>query len=654
QASLISNLSQELVGKADDTFTITTSLNAVGDTLYEFAGEHADSHASSGIAGTSDRIDTHYWHSFTTVADFVLNANSPQVGLSPTAQAPILKFGEVWSGLPDGGGGQPIMIFTCKRKTVDETLLPGKNWAFSMPAHPFHASNRAFVPALNPTPADRLTANYENPFTYRMKSVNSWAEVGIEIQQGLKSDDQAFMGTSDMAGGQLRALAQEIPVLPPVSLAQLQHLPLFDYKPEAAPSDLPTGPVNFHDFRAEAVFMRGRAVQFPQNHAIGNSYASPGIEANRISENAWPFRFGEFSNSIAKRLDRSYVANKLLWDAWWCSSMMPQNGPFFGRYGTPRTLRAVADQFVSGARTLPNEACQLRTRQTSEQVLAKLFDGTSINVKKDADGQPAQFIRINGGYNVNSTSEKAWEQLFAQMLSRPVVTMNSPTSPPSVLAESKSFLVSRYTLGVGGPSERETGQSREDRWWDGSRELSAADLKSLARATVREVKKRGPFLSMADFVNRSLVTDTSLALKGALQAALDEPFTGINTPLSTNPLSAPSGVPTYKFPEAAQGALRQGISGWITQADLLQTIGPALSPRSDTFTIRAMGESRDSSGKVQATAWCEAVIQRSVEYCDSAELPDIAAVDLQQMVNKTFGRRMQILSFRWLPAREIN
>ena len=93
-----------------------------------------------------------------------------------------------------------------------------------------------------------------------------------------------------------------------------------------------------------------------------------------------------------------------------------------------------------------------------------------------------------------------------------------------------------------------------------------------------------------------------------------------------------------------------GAPSWLTQADVLQVLGPALSARSDTFVIRAYGDAVDSSGKVGARAWCEAVVQRTPEPLD----PDESGLN-PRLAGGTgdFGRRFLITSFRWLSPQEI-
>jgi hypothetical protein len=102
-----------------------------------------------------------------------------------------------------------------------------------------------------------------------------------------------------------------------------------------------------------------------------------------------------------------------------------------------------------------------------------------------------------------------------------------------------------------------------------------------------------------------------------------------------------------------QGFRSCGIPGWLTQADILQVLGPLISVRSDTFKIRSYGEALDpTTGKVIARAWCEAVVQRLPEYVDSSNLPTDRDTALNP-INRVFGRRFELVTMRWLNANEI-
>jgi hypothetical protein len=79
--------------------------------------------------------------------------------------------------------------------------------------------------------------------------------------------------------------------------------------------------------------------------------------------------------------------------------------------------------------------------------------------------------------------------------------------------------------------------------WSNYRELNDSEIDELAAAVVSEVRKRGPFMSLGDFINRRLVNSDNFGLKGALQAAIDA--TTINDTAITNgggTLEAPKGV----------------------------------------------------------------------------------------------------------------
>ena len=109
---------------------------------------------------------------------------------------------------------------------------------------------------------------------------------------------------------------------------------------------------------------------------------------------------------------------------------------------------------------------------------------------------------------------------------------------------------------------------------------------------------------------------------------------------------------SYAFPQAEAGIAAQGAPGVVKQADILTPIAPYLSARSDSFLIRAAGQKVDANGVVVARAFCEAVVQRVAEFVDSRNLPTTATAALNPL-NRFFGRRFQIVSFRWLAPSEI-
>jgi len=189
---------------------------------------------------------------------------------------------------------------------------------------------------------------------------------------------------------------------------------------------------------------------------------------------------------------------------------------------------------------------------------------------------------------------------------------------------------------------------KENDNWQGFRTLSDAQIKTLADNIVKEVKLRGPFLSLGEFVNRRIVA-SNLGLKGALQSAIDT--SGLNGGAKMQDF------PTAKYPSDSQSNIVPndtgvGIPGYLTQADLLQSIAPVITPRSDTFTIRAYGDARDKSGNVIAKAWCEAVVQRNPEFLDPSDAPTTPLSNVKA-VNQTFGRGFAIVSFRYLSPAEV-
>lgn len=161
-----------------------------------------------------------------------------------------------------------------------------------------------------------------------------------------------------------------------------------------------------------------------------------------------------------------------------------------------------------------------------------------------------------------------------------------------------------------------------------------------------------------------------LGLGGALQSAIDRIF---NQPEDVQPVelraksNSRSGNNTVTPPisansRIAEDAMRMptgisGFSGYILQSDILSSIGANLSVRSDTFTIRTYGDVQNPvTGEITGRAWCEAIVQRTPDFLQSEFLPDGNAPDETPAAgtpNAEFGRRYEIISFRWLSPEDI-
>ena len=93
-----------------------------------------------------------------------------------------------------------------------------------------------------------------------------------------------------------------------------------------------------------------------------------------------------------------------------------------------------------------------------------------------------------------------------------------------------------------------------------------------------------------------------------------------------------------------------GAPGYLTQADLLQVLGPTLSARSDTFVVRCYGDAKDAQGRITAKAWCEAVVQRTPEPLVADET---GLNPSETLAGGQFGRRFKVRSLRWLSEDEV-
>jgi hypothetical protein len=272
----------------------------------------------------------------------------------------------------------------------------------------------------------------------------------------------------------------------------------------------------------------------------------------------------------------------------------------------------------------------------------------------------ASRLEVAGMFNVNSTSIKAWRGLLGHARNHKIPHCLSNGSIN--LSAATDFATPRFSIQgdrQAGEPPQVAGEYADTTEFTGYRVFTDQMLDQLAENIVGQIRARGPFLSLSEFVNRQLSNDPQLAIAGAIQTALNQ----LSTHASLNPfqniqnesvpsLANPPGNHGYIFGEAAMGHNTYGLPGWTRQADILRPLAPTLSVRDDTFTIRAYGDARDSNGKIIARAWCEATIQRKRDFIDLADPAQISPQPISP-INQRFGRKFQLMSFRWLNADEI-
>ena len=438
------------------------------------------------------------------------------------------------------------------------------------------------------------TSQGTNPLEFAFVPVKNG---GAAIESGGPNNEQGFLfGGNGTVNGVNAATLYEIPMAPLQSIAQLRHA------------------------------NGGSIGSVPYvTYTVGESRAHPAVPA------AATFFKADASRTV---LDHSWLANDRLWDGYWFSTLSTLQGTAYTG-ASSMSQKELADQFFAGTKSLPNRRniTYLQPgKSATDASTAALTPGGKIS---------AAHIMTQGGFNVNSTSVPAWIAVLSG-LSESNIPLATGTNEKSTAAP---------FLRVRRPAAASSTFTPREKLWNGYRSLTPIEVKKLAEEIVAEIRTRGPFLSMSEFVNRRLEIAGDLSNNGAIQAALDR--SNVNANMAANALPiAPADVAGYgwKNPDAVTGNTGAGAPGEITQGDVLSAIGSFVSVRSDTFRIRSYGDARDAAGKITARAYCETIVQRIPEYLDPAE-----SADAQPALpsNILFGRQFKIISFRWLAQAEI-
>jgi len=346
--------------------------------------------------------------------------------------------------------------------------------------------------------------------------------------------------------------------------------------------------------------------------------------------------------------DVSFEVNQALWDRYFLSAV-----PRTGWSGTT----------WSPSKPLPNPRLKIdfsNSNNGSRTELTNYF-------------RASRSLWLDGGFNVNSTSVNAWESLLRSF--RDIELPNRNGTSGSITGT--AFAGVTVPEGAATKAVAPT----DDKFWNAYRKLTDSEITLLATEITNQVRQRGPFLGVSDFVNRRLVptTDTKRskhAFGGALQLAIDA-VSGLNetrqagwvmptTSAASNfqygadywggPIAQPEKQTYEAYQTGGVSATRAegaGAAAHLNQGDILQQIGSVLVARGDTFVVRGYGEALDGSGAVTARAWCEAVVQRTPIPLNPDE--SIGGLNPKATTGGAmeFGRIFRIESFRWLSPDEV-
>ncbi len=234
------------------------------------------------------------------------------------------------------------------------------------------------------------------PFEFSIEALQSWKNQSLETST---NGNAYYGGGLNAQDGTSFVTTHSVPREPVVSLAAFQHSFAngFDIqKPK-------------HGYAA----LNAREPMLPQiSHAIGNSMACPVLSSDEV----------EGATDDGRPLaDHSYLANTTLWDDWFLSGIAPQTSRTFDN---SRSQKDVATGFFDGSTPLPvvRYRPDLRGRSVSD-LTSSYFGGSSPS--SEATLEIASLIRVDGLFNVNSTSVEAWKSLLGSRKERPVVVRDA-------------------------------------------------------------------------------------------------------------------------------------------------------------------------------------------------------------------------------------
>jgi len=647
------------------------------------------------------------------------------------------KFFTNYSAIHDkydiyGNPNEPsiISVIEIAAKTADAINPDPRSTSYASP-FPILTHSNPFAASIRPDGAGRDSANIAlaGPIpSYELKVMtpDSWDNlVELVPKPPTNLPDQptnAYNGYSRGVDGSPIVVLAEVPLVQPTSLAQYTHAnfgvrdqqPLFSIGNSFASPFVPTENAWYHN--ATTTWSEYDQT-YLLNTALWDGYFLSSIAPQMTVSSALTTPLPP----LAPRL--SNLSNNAISYADSLTGQ-PTNEKPSDTGTTPNTLvkkEDVISAFVGGTSPLDNPRLSLSPPSTGTDPKTLLGDYR----------RSASALLNLGAFNVNSTSVDAWKVFLGS--TRKLAAFSGANSVAGVSAPLPRTIgqtgATQSTGDLTNPSNWNGVNSLTDdkiaalaqaivdenklrfqtikrTEWDQSVAEKPIDPTNTIKPTPPARRLfRGlstpstPYLSLSEFINRFLCSTPQVARCGALQAAIfradqnanaglsDRLVSGVLTNGGGSPFLTKDSISTLTSswslkPENIELISQNGTSrthsamgapGNLLQSDLLQSLGPALASRSDTFTIRCYGDAGNIEGATAKT-WIEATVQRTPEFVDASNAPETgvsaprplivsdtpdtsgAPAALSRIispVNHALGRRFKVISVRWLTKDEI-
>ena len=354
--------------------------------------------------------------------------------------------------------------------------------------------------AMSPSFLDNDDNNsfYHYGWNWWVQDVNSILEANVQVSP---EKDGYYGGGYTPETGTTHVVQQEVPVVPPMSIAALSHAHLGGFSLATEPATPSynglVSPYMMESF--QRVTATGHAGLLPHTlQAIGNSYAHPYIPADKVST-TWSRIFSADVGAKQKTLaDHSYLANKALWDEYFFSSISPvPSGVQVLGSTAGRSAEQVAKDFFFPATTaastpLPNRRMAPFTENLDQTKLAGLFKKAQVFNDGLAD-RIAAHLMVEGPFNINSTSVEAWKVFLSSLKGKHVAYLNKDTALTAGLKLDEDTPagtpVAMASLPNGKSGKGSSTDPSDPDQWTNWRELSDDEIDQLAGGVIRPIMR---------------------------------------------------------------------------------------------------------------------------------------------------------------------